>query len=145
MLWTRGKAYPQELRGRVLVAHDEGGRVGQIARRFKVSVSYVSKVISRREKSGEMTARPQINHVLAKLADHHEAIRGKLNSHTDMTLAELQAWLAKEHTVSVSLRVIHKTLGRMKITRKKSSSTRPNRIGPTSPRPAPPGAPASQR
>ena len=38
MLGTRGKAYPQELRGRVLVAHDEGGRVGQIARPFKVSV-----------------------------------------------------------------------------------------------------------
>ena len=45
-----GKVYRQELRGRVLVAHDEGGRVGQIARRFKVSVSYVSKVISRRER-----------------------------------------------------------------------------------------------
>src|SRR3954468_336607 len=38
MLWTRGKAYPQELRERVLVAYDEGDRVGRIARRFKVSV-----------------------------------------------------------------------------------------------------------
>lgn len=131
MLWTRGKAYPQELRGRVLVAHDEGGRVGQIAQRFKVSVSYVSKVISRRGKSGETTARPQINHVPAKLADYQEAIRRKLNIDTDMTLAELQAWLAKEHQISVSPRVIHKTLGRMKVTRKKSSNTRPNRIGPT--------------
>jgi transposase len=145
MLGTRGKAYPQELRGRVLVAHDEGGRVGQIARRFKVSVSYVSKVISRREKSGETAARPQMNHVPAKLADHQEAIRRKLTTDTDMTLAELQAWLAKEHSISVSLRVIHKTLGRMMITRKKSSSMRPNRIGPTWPRPEPPGAPGSQR
>ena len=49
MLWTRGKAYPQELRERVLVAYDEGDRVGRIARRFKVSVSYVSKVIGCRE------------------------------------------------------------------------------------------------
>src|SRR5689334_17332352 len=86
MLWTRGKAYPQELRGRVLVARDEGGRVGQIAGRFKVSVSYVSKVISRREKSGETAARPQINHMPAKLADYREAIQRKLNADTDMTL-----------------------------------------------------------
>jgi transposase len=119
--------------------------VGRIARRFKVSVSYVSKVIGRREKSGETTARPQVNHVPAKLADHQEAIQRKLAADADMTLAELQAWLGQERKVSVSLRVIHKMLGRMQITRKKSSSTRPNRIGPTWPRPAPPGAPSSQR
>lgn len=131
MLWTRGKAYPQELRERVLVAFDEGCRVGQIALRFKVSVSYVSKVIGRREKSGETTARPQINHVPAKLADHQGAIQRKLASETDMTLAELRDWLAKDHHVSVSLRVIHKTLGRMRVTRKKSFSTPPSRIGRT--------------
>lgn len=130
MLWKRGKTYPQELRERVLSAYDDGGRVSQIARRFKVSVSYVSKVVSRREKTGETTARPQVNHVPAKLAGHHDAIQSKLKTDTDMTLGELQAWLAKEHEVSVSVPVIHKTLGRMKITRKKSCSAPPNRIGP---------------
>ena len=134
MLWKRGKAYPQELRDRVILAADEGIPVGQIAKRFKVSVSYVSKVLSRRAKTGETTARAQVNHVPAKLAEHEAAIRDKLRAERDLTLAELQAWLAKEHAVTVSVRVICKTLKRLNITRKKSSSTPPNRIGPMLPR-----------
>ena len=141
MLWQRGKSYPQELRERVLAAYDDGDPMGEIAERFTVSVSYVSKVVRRREKTGETTARPQVNHVPAKLAGHHEVIQSKLKTDTDMTLEELQTWLEKEHSVSVSIRVIHKTLGRMKITRKKSSSMPPNRIGPMSPRRVPTGAP----
>ena len=90
MLWKRGKPYPQELRERVILASDEGARVGQIAKRFKVSVSYVSKVLARRTKTGETTARPQVNHVPAKLAEHEAAIRDKLQAERDLTLAELQ-------------------------------------------------------
>lgn len=139
MLWKRGKAYPQELRERVLLAADEGAPVGQIARRFRVSVSYVSKVLSRRAKTGETTTRPQVNHVPAKLAEHEAAIRDKLQAERDLTLAELQTWLAKERAVTVSVRGIWKTLKRLDITRKKSSSTPPNRIGRTSPRRVPHG------
>lgn len=145
MLWERGKAYPQELRERVMLAADEGGRVNQIARRFTVSVSYVSKVLSRRTKTGETSARPQVNHVPAKLAAHQAALREKVQAEPDLTLAELQTWLAKEHQLSVSVRVVWKTLRRLGITRKKSFSTPPSRIGPTSPMPAPHGALAKPR
>ena len=58
MLWQRGKSYSQDLRSRVLVAADEGARVGQIALTLRVSVSYVSKVLGRRL-TGEVSARPQ--------------------------------------------------------------------------------------
>lgn len=124
MLWKRGKAYPQELRDRVILAADEGIPVGQIAKRFKVSVSYVSKVLSRRAKTGETTARAQVNHVPAKLAEHEAAIRDKLRAERDLTLTELQAWLAKQHAVTVSVRVICKTLKRLNITRKKAPARR---------------------
>lgn len=140
MLWQRGKAYPQELRERVLVAADGGGRVNQIARRFNVSVSYVSKVLSRRTKTGETGARAQVNHVPARLVAHEAALRAKLEAEPDLTLAELRAWLGKEHKLPVSVRVIWKTLRRLGITRKKRPSTRPNRIDPTLPRLARHGA-----
>lgn len=145
MLWKRGSAYPQELRERVMLAADEGGRVNQIARRFKVSVSYVSKVLGRREKTGETSARPQVNHVPAKLAPHEAALRAKVAAEPDLTLAELQAWLAKDHRVSISVRVLWKTLRRLNITRKKSSSTRPSRTGRMLPSSAPRGAFVSPR
>ena len=51
MLWQRGKTYPPELRERVFILADAGLRVGAIARTLLVSVSYVSKVLSRREKT----------------------------------------------------------------------------------------------
>jgi len=48
MLWRRGKSYSQDLRDRVFAAADDGELVGQIAARLRVSISYVSKVLSRR-------------------------------------------------------------------------------------------------
>jgi transposase len=59
MLWQRGKAYSQDLRERVLAAADDGVAVGRIAALLRVSVSYVSKVLSRRRQTGQTTARPQ--------------------------------------------------------------------------------------
>ena len=46
MLWEQGKPYSQDLRERVLAAADDGERVGRIAVLLRVSVSYVSKVLS---------------------------------------------------------------------------------------------------
>ena len=69
MPWQRGKAYSQDLRDRVLAAADEGERVGHIAATLRVSVSYVSKVLSRRRLAGQTTAQPQRCHVVPKLTD----------------------------------------------------------------------------
>jgi transposase len=59
VLWQRGKAYSQDLRERVIAASDDGSRVGEIAKAFRVSISYVSKVLGRLQASGERSARPQ--------------------------------------------------------------------------------------
>jgi hypothetical protein len=52
MLWRRGKSYSQDLRERVFAAADDGEPVGRIATMLGVSVSYVSKVLSRRRLTG---------------------------------------------------------------------------------------------
>ena len=59
ILWQRGKSYSQDLRERVFAAADDGEPVGRIATLLRVSVSYVSKVLSRRQLTGETTARAQ--------------------------------------------------------------------------------------
>ena len=48
MVWRRGQSHPQALRDRVFMAADGGTPVCQIAQRLFVSISYVSKVLSRR-------------------------------------------------------------------------------------------------
>jgi hypothetical protein len=50
MAWKSGKPYTQDLRDRVFMAADEAIPVGQIAERLSVSISYVSKVLSRRRR-----------------------------------------------------------------------------------------------
>jgi transposase len=68
MLYQRGKAYSQDLRERVFAASDDGERVGEIAELLRVSVSYVSKALTRRRTTGETTVRAQHGHQLPKLA-----------------------------------------------------------------------------
>ena len=80
MLWHRGKAYSQDLRERVFTSADDGKSVGRFAERLRVSVSYVSKVRSRRYRTGQTTARAQRCHLPLRLADLHGAIEAQAPS-----------------------------------------------------------------
>jgi transposase len=139
MLWQRGKPYSQDLRERVFAASDDGEPVGRIAIRLRVSVSYVSKVLSRRRATGQTTARPQRSHIVPKLRSLHSAIREQVNSRPDATIAELRAWLLATHKVSASTGSMSKTLAALDLTFKKSPSTPPSKRARTLPRRAPNG------
>jgi len=132
MLWRRGKAYGQDLRDRVFAAADIGTPVGEIAEMLLVSISYVSKALSRRARTGETTARPQRCHVPPKLASLYGAIREQVASTPDATLEELKAWLIEEHGVEVSTTLIWETLDKLDLTFKKRPCTPLNRIDLTS-------------
>lgn len=134
MLWQHGKAYSQDLRERVFAAADEGERVGEIAAVLRVSVSYVSKVLSRRRKSGITTALAQTCHVKPKLAALHGEIRAEVTARPDATIAELRAWLLTKHKVAVSTGLMWATLKVLDLRLKKSRSGRPNKTVPTLPK-----------
>jgi transposase len=121
MLWHRGKPYSQDLRERVFAAADDGEPVGRIAELLRVSVSYVSKVLSRRRRTGQTTARAQRCHVPPRLADLHGAIHTQVTTRPDATIAELRAWLSKTHQVSASTGLMWKTLAALDLTFKKKS------------------------
>ncbi len=59
MLWRRGQAYSQDLRDLFFAAADDGEPVGRIAVLLRVSVSHVSKVLSRRQRTVQTTALPR--------------------------------------------------------------------------------------
>ena len=143
MLWRHGKTYSQDLRERVLAAADAGERVGQIAPMLRVSVSYVSKVLSRRQRTGVTTALPQRCHVPRKLAHLHDAIRARVLACPDATLAELRTWLEQTHQMTASTGLLCKTLAELELTYKKSRCMRPSKAGRMSPRPAANGATSS--
>jgi transposase len=140
---TMGKPYSQDLRERVIATVGSGTRVCSAARLFLVSVSYVSKVVGRQRTTGETTARLGRAGRKPKLAPHDEAIRVRVAAYPDATLEELQAWLAHERKIEVSIGCLWNRLKFLKLPLKKSRSEPPSRTGRMSPRPAMNGVRAS--
>ena len=109
MLYQQGRAYSQDLRERVFAASDDGEQVGEIAELLRVSVSYVSKALTRRRTTGETTVRSGRGHKLPKLAP---------SERSDTTIATLRAWLLATHQVSASVGLIWYTLKLLGLTLK---------------------------
>jgi transposase len=145
MGWRQGRAYHQDLRERVFQVADAGTSVTGVARLLQVSVSYVSKVLGRRRRTGETTARPQHGHVPAKLAAYHDAIRDRVSAIPDATLIELRVWLKETHQVVASTTLIWETLGKLKLTLKKRPCMPRNRPGWMLLRRGPHGASSNRR
>ena len=75
MVWCRGRAYSDDLRGRVLGA---AGSARMVAARFGVSVSYVVKARQRRDRTGELVARPQRSRRKRVLGPLHDVIDARV-------------------------------------------------------------------
>lgn len=128
MAWRRGQAYGQDLRDRVLAA---SGSMREVAERFEVSLSYVSKVRGRHRGWGETAARVQCSHTPHKLAGLEQQLRARVAEANDLTLEQLRDWLRAEHGLSVCHGTMFNALKRLGLKLKKSpsrpasSSTRP--------------------
>ena len=143
MVWKSGQSYSGDLRSRVLAAIDGGGTAKAVAAQFRVSVAYIYKALGRRRATGETEARPPCNRQTLKLQDHHAAIAAEVVRRPDVTLEELRAWLLAAHGVTASLGLMHKTLARLGLTRKKSQAGRRSRTERMSPSSAPLGGPGN--
>ena len=93
----RGQPYSQDLRDRVLAA--VGEPIRSVAARLAVSASYVSKVQSRLRLTGEAAAGPQHNHTRPRLEPFYDVLRARVAEQADATIAELRAWVLREHGV----------------------------------------------
>lgn len=120
MAWRRGQAYGQDLRDRVLACADM--TLVEVATRFDVSPSYVSKVRARLRVLGQATPGAQRGHLPLRLAGLTDALQARIKASPDATLNELRAWLSQTHQVSVSYPVMWKVVARLGLTLKKSTS-----------------------
>jgi transposase len=142
MGWRSGQAYSQDLRDRVLAAVDGGLRVREAAPLFRVSVSYIYKALTRRRRTGEVSASARRGHRPRKLSSAQEvALAAHIAAHPDVTLAALQTWLAAEHAVQLSNGAMWSAVDRLGLSFKKRRSAPPSRTG----RMLPPGAASGGR
>lgn len=114
-----------DLRERILHAYDaDEGTREDIARRFRVSLGMVKKLLQQRRQTGSIAARhhlagrkPQIQ------PEHRQQMRVLLGKKPDLTLKELR----RDVGLDCSLQAIHVVLAKMGLTYKKRHSGPPSR------------------
>lgn len=137
------RAYSEDLRRRVVEAVTAGATCRVAAARYRVSVSFVVKLMQRWRDGGSVAARPVGGQRPFRLADHAELVRELVTAEPDITLEELRRRLAAQG-VQVGRSSIDRFLTRLGLTRKKRRSTPPSRRAPTSPAPGRRGGRASR-
>ena len=124
-----GRAYSQDLRDRVLSAHDRGLASKQIAELFAVSRSWVRRVKQRKREKGQSTPMPMGGIRVVKI--DLDALQRLVAKCPDATIRELHQQLAQAGT-TCSESAVGMALGRLGFTLKKRRSMPPSRTGPTS-------------
>ena len=119
MSWRRGQAYGQDLRDRVLAAP---GLLREVAERFGVSPSYISRARSRRNRFGQASPGAQCNHVPLRLGALKEPLLAQVASAPEQTLVQLCQWAKAEHGIGVGPTTMGKTLARFGLTLKKKDT-----------------------
>lgn len=119
-----------DLRERILASYDndEGSRE-EIARRYRVSLGMVKKLLQQRRRTGDIG--PRHHHSGRKpriLGSHRQQMRALLAKKPDLTLKELRAAVALE----CSLPAIHYALASLGLTYKKRVSRPASKTGLTS-------------
>jgi transposase len=114
-----------DLRERILSSydHDEGTRE-QVARRYRVSLGLVKKLLQQRRRTGQIAPRHRFSGRKPRiLPAHHSQMRALLEKKPDLTLPELRTATGLDCT----LPAIHYALKKMGLTYKKRLSVPANR------------------
>jgi transposase len=127
------KTLSLDLRERILAAYDqEEGTREEVARRFRVSLGMVKKLLQQRRRTGHIG--PRHRHSGRKpmiVASHQARLRQLLDHKPDLTLKELRTATG----LGCSLPAIHYVLKKLGLTYKKRHSTPANKPALTSPGP----------
>jgi transposase len=109
-----------DLRQRIVASYDQGeGTREDIAKRYRVSLGFVAKILYQRQRTGDIAPRHQFSGRKPKLlGSHRRQLRALLAKKPDLTLQELQAALG----VDCTLPAIHYVLVSMGLTYKKRRS-----------------------
>jgi len=133
------KAYPQELRLRIVEAVDQQTQtIAEVAEIFDVTERYVYKLRKLLRDTGDLAPRPHGGGAPAKLdAAKLRTLAALVAESPDATLAELRELVRRRSRVRVSLNTVWRALQSLDLTLKKSPAGRA--------KPAPQSGPPSER
>jgi transposase len=114
------KAYPAELRTRIVAAVDRGMAQTEVARIFAVSERTIRRYLAQQRHTNDLTPGHSPGRPPTIGPDQAAGLRTQVTAHPDATLADHGAIWAQEHGVTVSVATMSRTIRGLAITRKKS-------------------------
>jgi transposase len=136
------RPYSNDLRQRVVLTVENGASRRQAAKLFKVSVSFVIKLLQRVQATGDVSPAQFGGYKVSPLAAHEADLRRWVAERSEITIAELQALLSERGT-RTSPAALARCLAKLGLTRKKRRRGPPSNRARTSPPPARPGSDGS--
>jgi transposase len=115
--------YSMDLRTRILADWDAGVAAKEVAAKFRVSRSWVNRLVQRRRETGQVAPRPQTVFKNQAFAGQEDRLRALVIAKPDQTLAELRDALQS----SASLSSVWRALDRLDLTLKKNRTRRRTR------------------
>ena len=114
-------AYSIDLREKILKAwQNKECSQRELAKRFKVSLSFLRDFLRRYRETGEITARPQGGDRRWKLkGKEEELLKIIVTEQSDIYLREIQEAIKERTEIEVSISSLSRTLKRLKLKRKK--------------------------
>jgi transposase len=119
-----GAAYSQDLRDRIIAARDDGMETKRVAELFRVSRSWVRRVMQRRRDYGEQCSRPRGGATVIKI--DLDRLRQLVDQQPDATARQLHERLG----IKCSVSAVDMALRRMGLSFKKRRCMPPSRIEP---------------
>jgi putative transposase len=119
-MWLMPAPMSMDLRERIVRAVERGSSRRAAARRFAVSPAAAIKLLQRVRATGSAAPARLGGHRPRVLGPHEADLRRLVEATPDLTLAELQAELARRWGVRAGLSTIHNALRRIGLRHKKS-------------------------
>jgi transposase len=114
------KAYPAELRTRIVAAVDQGMTQTDVARIFAVSERTIRRYLSQQQHTNDLTPGQSPGRPPTIGPDQAASLATQVAARPDATLADHCALWAQEHGVVVSIATMSRVIRRLGITLKKS-------------------------
>jgi transposase len=115
--------YSTDLRQRVIDAYEANeGSQRQLAKRFKVSLSFVQRLIRLYENTGQVTRKHHGGGAIAKIqVEDLPLVQQLVSEQPDALLVELCERLALRRGLQVSVPTMHRTVEKLGLTTKKTA------------------------
>ncbi len=116
------KAYPAELRTRIVAAVEDGLSRVEVARRFTVSERTVRRYLTQQRQTGDLAPRPSPGRTPRIGPDQAAAMRAQVAAHPDIRLEDHCERWAEAHGVRVSVSTMSRVQRDFGITVKKNGA-----------------------